>query len=114
MTRYERDGDMELIISDGHLIKRDGQKLSMEFFKSAEGEKMKKIWELLNAPAFPKKTRSKKKMTKIEWYVIEYKNDAGNDVTEHYPTALARTLAGIKLKRRGIAFTKSHRVANVE
>lgn len=53
-------------------------------------------------------------MTKIEWYVIEYKNDAGNDVTEHYPTALAMTLAGIKLKRRGIAFTKSHRVANIE
>jgi len=114
MTRYERRGNMELIISGGHLIKRDENKLSMEFFKNAEGEKMKKLWELLNAPAFPKKTRSKKKMKKIEWYVIEYKNDAGNDVTEHYPTALAMTLAGLKLKRRGIAFTKSHRVANVE
>ena len=96
---------MEMIISNGHLIKRDENKLSMEFFKNSEGEKMKKIWELLNAPSFPKKTRSKKKLKK---------HDAGNDVTEHYPTALAMTLAGIKLKRRGIAFTKSHRVANVE
>lgn len=114
MTRYERDGEMELIISDGHLIKRDNKKLSIEFFKNAEGERMKKIWELLNAPTFPNKKGEKKKMNKIEWYVITYKNDVGNDVTEHYPTALAMTLAGIKLKRRGIAFAKSHRVANVE
>lgn len=52
-------------------------------------------------------------MKKIEWYVLEYTNAKGNNVTEHYPTALQCVLAGIKLKRRGIDYKKYKRPVNV-
>lgn len=109
---------MEMILTDGHLIWADEDGPHMDFFKNAEGERMRAIWDKLNeepAQSSGKKTkRRKKKMKNITWYVLEYRNTAGHAVTEHYPTALQSVLAGIKLKRRGVEYKKYKRVVNVE
>ena len=118
MYRYERGEKMEMILTDGHLIWADEDGPHMDFFKNAEGERMRAIWDKLNEPPKPfgtkTQTRRKKKMKNITWYVLEYRNAEGHAVTEHYPTALQSVLAGIKLKRRGVEYKKYKRVINVE
>lgn len=48
----------------------------------------------------------------IIWYTIKYKNGA-LERTEYYPTALQSVLRQIKLRKSGVAFTKSKKVIKV-